>query len=57
MKTINPTKNINPNENDKSNNIKELRPRITKRLLEKYYPKGFYNIQMMKNRKDQKIVA
>ena len=57
MKTYKFNSNLSKQTQFSKNNINELREGITKRLLEKYKPKGNYNIKVMSEKQDLKRVA
>ena len=57
MKRIKIETKLSKNENDVCEYSNNLSQGITKRLLEKYKPKGFYNIETISNKIDRKVVA
>ena len=57
MKEINLSTSLTEGENSKAENISDLGQAITKRLLERYKPKGLYNTEAMSDKEDQKTMA
>ncbi len=57
MRITNSTSAFVGKQVDITKNIKEIDKGITKRLLEKYKPKGVCNIDRIRNRKDHKRLA
>tara|TARA_B100000700_G_scaffold128504_1_gene143961 strand:- start:292 stop:465 length:174 start_codon:yes stop_codon:yes gene_type:complete len=57
MKISKSSSNLSEQKNVMADETNNIRHGITKRLMEKYKPKGNYNIFRIKDRKDNKIVA
>ena len=57
MKFIKIEARLSNHKNDKYENRNNLSQGITKRLIEKYKPKGFYDIEALRDKVERKIVA
>ncbi len=57
MKTSNSFSRISEQEKFESKNINDIEQGITRRLLEKYKPKHFYNVETLFDDNNEKRVA
>jgi len=57
MKITQPSSSISKEENSQNKNPYIIHKGITKKLLEKYKPKGLHEVETLGERKNQKRVA